>query len=51
MKKALNGVPNYRRATDPKKSCDTCSAFKSGYCKMFYVPVEASYTCSDWKAK
>lgn len=42
-------LPNgYDLAKDQKKSCRTCGAFKDGYCDMYYMPVEAGYTCEDW---
>lgn len=51
MSKDVGKIPGYTLAKDPKKSCETCVAFKEGFCKMFYMPVEANYTCRDWKAK
>lgn len=52
--KALK-VPNYRKAEDPKKECDTCQAYapqggQYGHCRMFDVQVGPEMVCDRWTA-
>lgn len=40
----------YRKATDPKKSCGTCGFFRGGVCSMFDAAVQPSMVCDQWTA-